>query len=71
MEKREFGKTADGREAGLYILKNEKGMVLKVTDLGAAIVSLQVPDREENSGTWCWDMIRPRNIWTIPAISAR
>ena len=26
MEKREFGKTADGREAGLYILKNEKGM---------------------------------------------
>ena len=46
MEKREFGKTADGREADLYILKNEKGMVLKVTDLGAAIVSLQVPDRE-------------------------
>ncbi len=46
MEKIQFGKTADGREASLYILKNEKGMVLKLTDLGAAIVSLQVPDRE-------------------------
>ena len=45
MTKIEFGKTADGRIASLYTLTNQKGMILKVTDLGASIVSLQVPDR--------------------------
>ena len=40
-----FGKLTDGREAGLYILRNADGMAAAVTDYGAALVSLAVPDR--------------------------
>jgi aldose 1-epimerase len=40
-----FGKLADGREAHLFILKNAAGMTVKLTDFGATIVSVDVPDR--------------------------
>ena len=39
-----FGKLADGRSAGLYILESADGMRAAVTDYGAALVSLAVPD---------------------------
>lgn len=39
-----FGKLADGRSAGLYILESSDGMRAAVTDYGAALVSLAVPD---------------------------
>jgi len=45
MEMRSFGKLSDGRSAGLYILRNNSGMSVSLTDYGAAIVSLAVPDR--------------------------
>ncbi len=41
-----FGKTKDGREAHLYTLENANGMRACVTDYGAALVSLCVPDRD-------------------------
>ncbi|CUX41604.1 aldose epimerase family protein [Clostridium sp. C105KSO13] len=47
-EKRDFGKLKDGRNTTLYIIGNSKGMKLAVTDYGASLVSLLVPDREEN-----------------------
>ena len=40
-----FGKLSDGRTAGLYILKNANGMEVSITDYGATIVSLVVPDK--------------------------
>lgn len=40
-----FGKLADGRQAGLYVLRNSNGMTAKVTDYGATLVSLLVPDK--------------------------
>lgn len=40
-----FGRLPDGREAKLYTISNGKGMVAKVSDFGATLVSLQVPDR--------------------------
>ena len=40
-----FGKLSNGRTAGLYILRNNSGMSAALTDLGAALVSLAVPDR--------------------------
>lgn len=46
--KKEFGKTKDRRAASLYTISNSRGMELSVTDYGAAIVSLLVPDRETN-----------------------
>lgn len=45
MEMISFGKLSDGRRAGLYILRNSNGMVVSLTDYGAAIVSIAVPDR--------------------------
>lgn len=41
-----FGKLEDGRSAGLYILEAPDGMRAAVTDYGAALVSLAVPDRK-------------------------
>lgn len=41
-----FQKTVDGRQIGLYTLTNENGCELAVTNYGAKIVSLMVPDKD-------------------------
>jgi|SRR5579871_4922973 len=46
IEKQVFGKTADGREADLYTLKNAKGMEVAISTYGATIVRIKVPDRQ-------------------------
>lgn len=43
---REFGRTAEGKEAKLYTLKNKGGMEIAVTDYGAALVKVLVPDKD-------------------------
>ena len=44
MKNIKFGSLEDGRTAGLYILESAVGMRAAVTDYGAALVSLAVPD---------------------------
>ena len=44
MNKTVFGTLADGTEISLYTLKNAGGMEIKVTDLGATLVSVLVKD---------------------------
>src|SRR5581483_3901000 len=39
----------DGRKVQIYTLKNANGLVLKVTNYGAIITELHVPDREGKS----------------------
>lgn len=39
-----FGKYRDGREVSLYTIANDNGMEVAISDLGAAIVKLIVPD---------------------------
>lgn len=41
-----FGKSRDGRDLFLYTIENGKGMKAKVTNLGAILVQLWVPDKE-------------------------
>lgn len=41
-----FGKYADGRDILLYTISNGKGMQASVTNIGASLVRLLVPDRE-------------------------
>ena len=48
MKSIKFGKLGDGRSAGLYILESSDGMRAAVTDYGAALVSLAVPDSKGN-----------------------
>ena len=43
--KRNFGKDSQGREVTLYTLENQNGMKAEVTDLGAILVNLYVPDK--------------------------
>ena len=40
-----FGKLADGREATLFLLNVPEGMSVALTDYGASIVQVNVPDR--------------------------
>ncbi len=46
VEKSVFGKTADGVPVDLYTLTNARGVVLKMTNFGAIVVALEVPDRD-------------------------
>lgn len=45
IESKEWG-SANGQPVNLYTLKNSKGLVMKVTDYGAIITELRVPDRD-------------------------
>lgn len=46
MTKKDFGVTPDGVKASLYTLKNSRGAEISVSDFGALLVSVRVPDRE-------------------------
>lgn len=46
ISKRSFGKTKKGEEATLYLLENSNGMQVSVTDYGACIVQVIVPDQD-------------------------
>jgi len=41
-----FKAEKDGQNTGLYILKNDKGMEVCVTNFGGRVVSIMVPDHE-------------------------
>lgn len=43
---REFGMTAEGKKTHLYTLTNDAGMSAAVTDMGAALVKLEVPGHD-------------------------
>lgn len=45
-----FGKTSDGREAHLFTLRNDRGASVDLTDFGATVVRLLVPDRHGQLG---------------------
>ena len=46
MEQHVFGITKKGEQASLYTLKNSNHVTMKVTDYGAALVSLLVPSKD-------------------------
>jgi aldose 1-epimerase len=50
MQKQEFGKLQDGSSADLYTLTNAHGMEASITNFGATLVSLKVPDKSGKSG---------------------
>ncbi len=46
METTPFGKTAEGKEVKLFTCTNASGSILELTDYGASVVSVEVPDRD-------------------------
>lgn len=45
VSKQSFGKTADGQNIDLYMLRNTRGVEATITNYGGILVSLKVPDR--------------------------
>lgn len=46
MEKHPFGATKDGQEMHIYVMENEAGMSAAVSEYGATLVYLLVPDKD-------------------------
>jgi aldose 1-epimerase len=49
MKKTDFGRMPDGTHIDLYVLTNRNGMSAAITNFGATLVSLKVPDRNGKS----------------------
>ena len=45
IEQVKFGTTKEGAEASIYILENSNGMHVQVSDFGALILAIMVPDK--------------------------
>ena len=45
IDKKPFGKTPDGKAVTLYTLTNDSGNTVDLTDYGAIVVSINVPDK--------------------------
>ena len=43
-----FGETAKGREISLFTIRNQRGAFVQLTNYGAILVRLEVPDRDGN-----------------------
>jgi aldose 1-epimerase len=50
IEQRSFGRTRDGVDTEIYTLTNANGLVAKVTDYGATLTGLWLPDRSGKLG---------------------
>jgi len=48
IRKESFGQTADGKQVDLYTLTNTNGVRARITNYGAILVSLEVPDKNGN-----------------------
>ena len=46
----DFQKEVDGKQVGLYTIKNKKGMVVNITNYGARVEQILVPDRHGKLG---------------------
>lgn len=46
----DFQKEVDGKQVGLYTIQNKKGMVVKITNFGARVEQILVPDRHGKLG---------------------
>uniref|UniRef100_UPI00405768C7 aldose epimerase family protein n=1 Tax=Agathobacter sp. TaxID=2021311 RepID=UPI00405768C7 len=46
MKQRSFGKNTKGEAAALYTFENKNGMIMEVSDFGATLYALWVPDKE-------------------------
>lgn len=45
VEVQPFGSLSSGQNVDLYVLTNDKGMVVSITNYGATVVNIKVPDR--------------------------
>ena len=70
--KKEFGKNSKGEQAYFYEITNEAGMKAIVTDFGATLHSLYVPDKDGNfrDVVWGYDTVEEYEIDNGPFFGA-
>lgn len=70
--KKEFGKNSKGEQAYFYEITNAAGMKAIVTDFGATLHSLYVPDKEGNMRdvVWGYDTVKEYEIDNGPFFGA-
>ena len=50
LQRRNFQREIDGRPVDLFTLRNQRGMVVRITNYGARIEQILVPDRDGRLG---------------------
>jgi aldose 1-epimerase len=53
IDREDFRQMYDGKQVDLYTLRNEQGAIVHITNYGARIVSIVVPDRDGNMADVC------------------
>jgi len=71
IRKQSFGKTNSGGQIDLYSLSNQKGMEVSITNFGATVVTLRVPDRAGKRRTLFWDSTHWKAMRTERVILVR
>lgn len=66
-----FGKSAEGKEISLYTLSNDQGMKAEITDLGATLVRVLVPDATGKADDLVLGLTMVRAITATTAFLAR
>ena len=64
VERTDWGRTSDGKPLSVYTLRNARGVTARVTDYGARLLALSVPDR---SGTFANVILGPQDAATYLA----
>ena len=62
-----FGTTPDGTQVQLYTITNGKGFTAEVTDFGAILVNLFVPDKTGKPLMSCSATTVSKDIWQTAA----
>lgn len=57
LKRTDFQKTVDGKQTDLFILKNENGVEIAVTNYGGAVLAIMAPDKTANLLMSSKDMI--------------
>lgn len=64
LQRKDFQTEVNGQHTDLFTLSNKQGMEVCITNYGARVVSILVPDRNGNGRMWCADFPRLLNIWS-------
>jgi aldose 1-epimerase len=74
LKAKDFQTQIDGKATNLYTLKNKKGMLVQITNYGARVVSLWVPDRKGSFQDVVWgfesigDYLKSSDIYCGPIV---
>ncbi len=69
--KADFERVVDGKPTSLFTMKNENGMVVTLTNYGAKIVSIYVPDKNGDFADVMLGFNSLKNTWSGAPVMVR